>query len=386
MIRSTITRRSLLKQATRALAVAPALAGLRARAQGGALVLGQSAALSGPAAVLGTQFREGALLALDAVNRQGGVAGSPLRLIGRDDGYDPQRAAQNTRQFIEEDQVLALFGYTGTATTRAALPVFGAAQVPLFAPLTGAESLRNPFNPLIWHVRASYFEEAETLVAQLHLAGISRLGVLYQDDAFGLEGLEGVRRALERRGLSPVALASLPRQGTEVEAAVRTLETAQPGGLLLITTPGSTAAFVRQWRGRSLTHKTVALRAFSVADANQLSQALGPQGEGVGLSQVVPYPYDARRSPVAQAYVDASGRAGRPVTFLGLEGFIAIRALVEVLRTLDGRPTRARLVEALRNPPRLDLGGFPLSFGPKQNTGSSFVEVVALRGPQGFMR
>jgi ABC-type branched-subunit amino acid transport system substrate-binding protein len=154
----------------------------------------------------------------------------------------------------------------------------------------------------------------------------------------------------------------------------------------MITTPGSTASFVKAWRGRSLTHKTVALRAFSVADANQLSHALGPVGEGVGLSQVVPYPYDARRSPVAQAYVDASARTTKPVTFLGLEGFIAARALLEVLRTVDARPTRARLVEALRAQPRLDLGGFPLAFGPKQNAGSSFVEVVALRGPQGFMR
>ena len=124
------------------------------RAQEDKIILGQSAPFTGPAAQLGIQFYQGAKLHFDRVNAQGGMR--PIELRNLDDGYEPQRCAENTRKFIHDDNVLALFGYIGTPTSLAALPLAVKARVPFFAPFTGAMSLREPFNRNVFHVRASY--------------------------------------------------------------------------------------------------------------------------------------------------------------------------------------------------------------------------------------
>ena len=137
-----------------------------ARAQERGIVLGQSVPLTGPAAQLGLQMQLGAKAYLDAVNAAGGVGGQPIVLKTLDDGYDPARCKANTEKFIR-DEVFALFGYVGTPTSLAALPLATAARLPFIAPFTGAEALRDPFNKLVFHIRASYFDETELIVKQL---------------------------------------------------------------------------------------------------------------------------------------------------------------------------------------------------------------------------
>ncbi|MDO9157898.1 MAG: ABC transporter substrate-binding protein, partial [Burkholderiaceae bacterium] len=169
------------------------------------IVLGQSAAFSGPAAELGQQYHLGARLYFDRVNASGGIEGRKIELHKLDDGYEPERCAANTRQFIAEG-VFALFGYVGTPTTAAALPLATEARMPLFAPLTGAQSLREPYNRQVVHIRASYLDETAAIVRQTHAVGIKRLAVFHQNDGYGQAGLDGVRRALATLQLEPVAV------------------------------------------------------------------------------------------------------------------------------------------------------------------------------------
>jgi ABC-type branched-subunit amino acid transport system substrate-binding protein len=98
------------------------------------------------------------------VNSTGGVFGRKIEIIKRDDKYEADIAAANTKALIETDDVFALFGYVGTPTSNAATPIFTQAKVPFFAPYSGAQSLREPFNKLIFNIRASYFDETEHLV------------------------------------------------------------------------------------------------------------------------------------------------------------------------------------------------------------------------------
>jgi len=146
----------------------------------GRIVLGQSAALSGPAAALGTQFRLGAMLYFDKLNAKGGVNGRTIELQSLDDGYEPDRCAENTKKLIDGG-AFALFGYIGTPTSLAALPLATQARVPFFAPFTGAEALRTPFNRYAFHVRGSYFDETGEIVKQSTAIGIKRIGVFHQN-------------------------------------------------------------------------------------------------------------------------------------------------------------------------------------------------------------
>jgi len=141
------------------------------------IVLGQSVALTGPAAQLGIQMRNGARAYLDYVNAQGGVHGRKIELITLDDGYEPSRTVPNTKKLIDEHKVFALIGYVGTPTSVPAIPVFTEAKVPFFGPFTGAEALRAPFNRYVFHVRASYYDETDKIVEQVLSIGGKSIAV-----------------------------------------------------------------------------------------------------------------------------------------------------------------------------------------------------------------
>ena len=186
--------------AAAALAVGAASASAQtAGVAGNSVLVGQSAAFSGPAAQLGIQMNAGAKAYFDAVNKQGGVNGRIIELRTRDDKYESNLAAENTKKLIEEDKVFALFGYVGTPTSAASLPIFTEAKVPFVAPFTGAELLRDPFNKHVFNVRASYYDETEKIVEQLVSTGIKKIAVFYQNDAYGKAGLAGVERAMNKR-------------------------------------------------------------------------------------------------------------------------------------------------------------------------------------------
>src|SRR5262245_14770440 len=176
-----------------------------------AIVLGQSAALSGPAAELGIQMNIGTKAYLDHINAQGGVHGRKIELKIRDDRYEANLCLENTKKFIEEDNVFALISYVGTPTTAAAMPAISEAKVPLVGPFTGAELLRAPVNRYIFNVRASYYDETERIVEQLVSTGNRKIAVFYQDDSYGQAGLKGVEIAMAKRNMKIVALGQVER-------------------------------------------------------------------------------------------------------------------------------------------------------------------------------
>src|SRR5258705_1899903 len=190
------------------------------------IVLGQSVALTGPAQQLGLDMQLGASLYFNQVNRSGGVNGRRIVLKSLDDGYEATRAAENTKKLINDEKVFALFGYVGTPTSAAALPIFTEAKVPFVGPFTGAELLRSPVNPYVFNVRASYFDETEAIVQHLTAMSIDRIAVFYQNDSYGQAGLAGLERALKRRNLEVVAKATVERNTVEGAKGVATMEQA----------------------------------------------------------------------------------------------------------------------------------------------------------------
>ena len=215
---------------------------------GGTIVLGQSCPLTGSAAQIGQPFHEGAKLYFEQLNAQGGIARRNIELRVMDDGYEPERCAANTQRFLSDD-VFALFGYVGTSTSMAALPLLQKARVPLFAPLTGADALRQPqLAQLVFNVRASYADETALMVRHLTGLGLKKVAVLHQNDAYGESGLAGVKAALAAKGLEPVGAATVERNSNNVAAAVKTLVPLGADVIVQIVTYSASAAFVRAAR------------------------------------------------------------------------------------------------------------------------------------------
>lgn len=360
-------------------------AGLGARAQSGGsrLVLGQSAAFTGPAAQLGIQMNNGARLAFDAFNAAGGLGGLKIDLQTLDDGYDPARCKANTEKFLAAE-VFALFGYVGTPTSLAALPLVKDGRTPFFGPFTGAMGLREPHARPLFHVRASYDDETALIVKQLTSLGLNKVAVFRQNDSYGQAGLDGVTKALKARGLDPVAVATVERNSVDVAAAVKALVPARPDAIVQISAYKSCAAFIRAARkaGFGGTFYNV-----SFVGTQALADELGPEANGVVVSQVMPYPY-TNSVPIVREYLAAIKAANDTKVqpnYSSMEGYVAARVFIEGLKQARSA-TYDAFVGGLESLQGFNLGGFTVNFGPRQHVASRFVELSMLTKEGGVRR
>jgi len=345
------------------------------------LVLGQSAPSTGPSAQLGIQLNRGARLYFDKVNAAGGVNGQKIDLRWLDDGYEPARAKANTEKFLNDD-VFALFGYVGTPTSVACLPLVKDSGIPFFGPFTGAMSLRTPALRNVFHVRASYDDETALIVNQLHNLGLKKIAVFKQNDAYGQAGLDGTVKALKALNLAPVAVGSFERNTVNVADAVKTIVAAQPDGVVQIGSYKACAAFIRQARAAGYGGQFFNV---SFVGTKALSDELKQDALGVVVSQVMPYPFSPAM-PLVRDYLEAVKAAGGDAfpNYSSLEGYIDARVFVEGLRR--GRSnTREGLASGLESLQHYDFDGFNLNF-TREHAASHFVELSMLTGDGGVRR
>lgn len=327
-----------------------------------AILFGQAAALEGPSSALGQRMRQGIVAAFTEINAKGGVHGRKLQLISRDDGYDPDRSVAETLRLIEGDKVFALIGAVGTPTAMATIPITSARNVPFIGPFSGAEFLRDLELPNVVNIRASYGAEAEAWIKHLtEDRKFTRIGIFYQDDSFGRDGLAGVKRALAKRGLELAAEGTFERNTRAVVQAWRMIKRADPEAIVMVGTYGPCAEFIK------LAHRSGARPTFvniSFVGANALAAELGPEGEGVIVSQVVPSPWD--RSLKLVADYQAAQTAFDPTLapdFVSLEGYLSGRLAAAALEKTGPNPTRASLLRTINDVGRFDISGTTVTVG-----------------------
>ena len=344
------------------------------------VLFGQSAALSGPAQELGSNMRLGIMAAFHEVNQSGGVHGRMLELVSLDDAYEPEAAVTNTLRLIEEEGVFALIGEVGTPTSRSATPVAAVEGVPFIAPFTGAEFLRDDEWENIVNLRASYYQETEEMVARLTQdLGITRIGVLYQDDSYGRAGYRGVRMALDRRDMEPVSIGLYPRNTTAVKTALLDLNLGSPEAVIMIGAYEPVAALIElaRYTGADPIFLTV-----SFVGSNALANELGAGGEGVYVTQVVPFPTDASTA-VVSSYLNALSAYDRFADpgFVSFEGYLAGRLAIEGLERCGPSVDRSCFLEILNSSDEIDIDGFKLRFGDdNQGSDEVFITVIGEDG------
>ena len=344
------------------------------------VLFGQSAAFTGPARELGRQMRLGIEVAFHEANQAGGVHGRQLKIEALDDAYEDEYAYTNTERLIENNRVFALIGAVGTPTSRAASPLAHSAGVPFLAPFTGAEFLRDPSLDNVLNFRASYYQETEEMVARLtEDLSVTRVAVLYQNDSYGRNGLEGTRLALERRGLKPVVAWHYPRNTRAVKGAALRITAAKPEAVIMI---GSYAPVVRTIE---LVRRDMdpVFMAVSFVGSNALADALGEDGAGVYVTQVVPLPQDGS-IPVVTRYHRALSEyeAQAEPGFVSLEGYMAGRLAVAGLEACGPELSRECFLRSLHDAETIDIDGIQLKYGAGDNQGSDAVFLTVI-GPAG---
>jgi branched-chain amino acid transport system substrate-binding protein len=339
------------------------------------ITIGQFAALTGPAAQLGLRMQEGIKAQFDAVNKAGGINGRQIKLVSRDDGYEPEKAALAVKALLNDDQAFALIGSVGTPTTLAALPTINDTKVPLIGPFTGAQGLREPFSRQIFHVRASYFDETERIVQHLTTLGVKKIAVFYQNDAYGKAGLEGVTRALTKRQMKAVATSTVERNAVDVAKSLDEILKAAPEAVVQISAYKSSAAFIKQARGKGFGGQFFNV---SFVGSNALAEELGEAGTGVVISQVVPFPFQGS-SVIVREYQQRMTESGqKEFDFSSFEGFLAAKVLTEGLRRTGRFLTREGLILALESLKDFNMGGFTINYSAKSHEGSNFSDLTII--------
>ncbi len=368
-----------------AVCAAAALAVQPTGAAPGEIVVGMSAALSGPSAQLGRSMRAGIEACFRRLNAAGGVAGRRLRLVALDDSYQAEPVPDNMNRLIDRERVIAVVGSVGTAGAGAAVPIANAKKVLLLGAMSGADVLRHlPPDRYVINVRASYAEETDVMVRGLLKRGIrpQQIAFFTQNDAYGDSGYAGALRALQEVGYSEgknLAHGRYERGTLDVEDGLLAVVQAKvrPRAIIMVGAYAACAKFILL--AKQLLPNATFLNVSFVGSAS-LTQSLGDQGDGVIVTQVTPH-YEADLPGVAEyrqalrQYVPSEAPG-----FVSLEGYLAAKTFVEGLRRVRGEPTRENLIEALEGAGALDIGiGVPLRFTRAEHQGLHRVWPTVMR-------
>lgn len=350
-----------------------------AGAQEGDIVVGQSAPQTGPVAVAFQGPLAGERLAIEEINRKGGINGRRIRLVLLDDAYDTQRTVENVRQLVEQEKVVALTGLGSTAGVAAILPYIAEKRVPLVGIYTGAHVLRLRHHPYLFTSQASFKDEVEHQLRTLVTLKMDRIGVAFQDNEFGKLMMPVVEAAAKELGATLVASAPLAVDGSTSAQAVGTISQARPMAVLLIAVGPSVVGFVRAAKaGLNVPIYTLSVAASAVP-------ALGAEARGLAMTQIVPFPW-RQVNPMARDFNREAAAADVPVSYSSYGGYLGARFLIEALRRAAPNITSDSIVRAIQGIRGWELGGNPLNFSPTNHHGSNWVEITIV-GPDGrFMR
>ena len=349
------------------------------------LEVGMVAPASGGAAPLGMGMQQGVEAYFAKLNAEGGINGQTLSLTTFDDQYSPLQAAKYTRELVGNDSLLAAIGNVGTPTAAVTIPIYNQEKTLLFGAFTGAGILRrSPPDRYVINYRASYVQETAAMIDGLLEAGIEpdEIAFFTQNDSFGDAGYNGAIRVLNAQGISnteQLVHGRFSRGTRNVHQGLASILQAPvtPRAVIIVGTFGPAADFIREAR-QDLPDALFLNVSFVGSQA--LLDTLGPQAEGVIVTQVVP-PLDADL-PAVEEYRQAMAEYAPNATldFISLEGYLAAKLFAEGVEAAGSDPDREAVVDGLLSLGSLDIGvGEPLTLGPNDHQASDAVWPTIIR-------
>ena len=301
------------------------------------------------------------------------------KLMAFDDGYDPDKAPACFKRMTKEG-VFALGFFVGTPTAKVYVPMAQEEKIPVVGLFTGAQMLYEPLKHYVINVRASYYDETREQVDKLWEVNIHKIGVIYQDDAFGKTVLEGVKLALQRHNATPLGLGTFARNSLDVDEGMKAVIAARPQAVVVVGPYPPVAAIVKKahaegWRPQFWT--------VSFVGTEEFIKEAGPDAEGTLITQVVP-PYDHSEYPTVALYRKALSKyyPDMAPSFVSLEGFVDAMVLVEGLKRAGKDLTREKLITGIESIHEFNVGmgsKLVLDYSPTDHKGFDRVYPTVVR-------
>lgn len=336
------------------------------------IVIGQNISLDQGKNSYGVAALHGIKMYFDKANAEGGINGRKLVLRTLDDENKATNAAVNARQLIA-DGVFILFGSIEGGPSTAVAEVATEAKVPFFGPMAGAPTLRRPYQPYVFPVRAEHRDEFRGLLNWGKTTGMKTVGFLRADTSVGATHLENVSLIASELGMKVVL--DLPFKGdvsdTQIAAWVKAIGDSKPDMMLNHGSSGVYQRLVAQARSGNLLTTFMGVNSGST----QIAAKLGPLARGMVFAQVVPNPRD-QRQPIVREFLEMARKTKSTgdSSYGELEGYLTAKALVVALRASGTALTREGFIRTLETS-RFDLGGYPVRWKSGDHEGSRFVDL-----------
>ena len=368
---SALRRRTVLQFAASSAAAGLGLPAMAQSTGSRVIRIGTTFDNSGVEKANGSGMFLGSSAYFDALNKAGGINGSKVELVMKDDGFKPDVSKTNALALAEDPAVLAILHPLGTRQTAAVIDaVPGLAVV---GPNTGTVALRKKPSPNAFWVRANYDQEIERLVAQASSVGQTRIGLVHPKDPLGQSLLAGFTAAMARHKIEPVVIATTPgTTSMEVDPAAKEIAKASPQ-IVIVGLAGTAAAFIKALRaaGGNSTIYGISISAGSIF-------GMGDQAHGVGFSIPVLSPFAARSELVRRYQADMLAAGHKTFSLSSMEGYVDACVLAEGMRRAGSSLNRASLIAGLERIEGWDAGGMRFNFSRGNHEGSTFVDVAII--------
>lgn len=340
-------------------------------------MVAQISAFTGPVGAVSEANYLGAKAYFDQVNAQGGINGNRIRFVREDDQYKPAETVRLVKLVAERDKPVAFINLMGAGNVSALLAdkTLDKLAIPAIGITPGSESLRQPGSPYLYHLHAGDRQQIDAILKNLSTVGYTRVGVIYQDIPFGRNGLSFVEEQAPVRGMNVVARAAMAVGQEDARAQVNQIKSAGAQAYILVLTPGSGTAFVRD--ARTAGDRTP-IYGLNYLTPQSLVSKLGAEGaQGVALSQVTPNPGSPTTGLIRdfQAAMRDFAPKGAELSSQTLAGYLAARVTVEGLKRGGAKPES---LDAAVRKLRLDLGGYTVDFANGDNVGSRQVALSVI--------
>jgi ABC-type branched-subunit amino acid transport system substrate-binding protein len=335
--------------------------------------IGQNITLQGGKNAYGMAALDGIRLLLEAVNSGGGVHGRKLVLRTLDDENKPAMAAANARKLVNGGAFI-LFGSIEGGPSTAVAEVAEELKVPFFGPMAGSPSLRRPYSPMVFPVRAEHKEEFRMLMDWGRRTGLKTIGFFHSDSDTGRQHLENVKLGAAELGMTVILPLPFKSDATDaqLDEMARQVAELRPDMMFNHGSVGLYGKLIARSRRTGSATNFMAVNSGST----QLANDLGPLAQGMVFAQVVPSPTQ-RKHALSREYQDAMARSrsGAALSYGGLEGYMTAKALVMALQAAGRDLTRASLVRTLERS-SFELGGIKVHYAPGDHAGSRFVDLA----------
>jgi branched-chain amino acid transport system substrate-binding protein len=261
--------------------------------------IGLSAAFSGPNAKAGESMQRGAELAIEEINKAGGVLGRELVMITRDNEHKLDRGVAQTRELIEREGCVAILGSQGSFIGLAVIDTIHELRVPWFAlSVGGVGIIENNRKPnYMFRVATNDREVAKFLVNYgLDKVGTKKFAILNEDSGWGVPAIDDLKAALKSRNLEPVAVDKMKVGDTDFTPQM--LRAKNSGADTIASFSNAVEMANALKGGNKIGYKPRVVSAWGLANPTFPSLA-GPLSEGVMVMQT--FTFVNNRRPKAQA-------------------------------------------------------------------------------------